>query len=187
MAQTISIWPVEALSRRFLCPYGKSPSFFELFITFLAVDCSRLLLYFAWSSTFWDQPFLLETLVHLVGKWFLERASLVSQMVKNLPAMQETWIWSLGWEDPLEKGMDTHSSILAWRIPWTGEAGGLQFMGSQRVGHVWVAKTNSENSEFNYPHSVYLFAYSQFTYVSGISDLPIMQVCPLSATSPPCV
>ena len=93
MAQALSIWPVEALSRRFLCPYGKSPSFFELFITFLAVDCSRLLLYFAWSSTFWDQPFLLETLVHLVGKWFLERASLVSQMVKNLPAMWEIWVW----------------------------------------------------------------------------------------------
>ena len=90
MAQTISVWPVEAFSRRFLCPYGKSPSFFGLFITFLAEDV--LGFYFAWSSTFWDQPFLLETLVHLVGKWFLERASLVAQMVKNLPAMQETWI-----------------------------------------------------------------------------------------------
>ena len=55
----------------------------------------------------------------------------VAQMVKNLPAMQETWIWSLGWEDPLEKGMATHSSILAWRIPWTEEPGGLQSMGSQ--------------------------------------------------------
>ena len=70
----------------------------------------------------------------------------------------ETWIWSLGWEDPLEKGMATHSNILAWRIPWTGEPDGLQFMGSQRVGHVWVAKTNSENSEFHFPHSIYLFA-----------------------------
>ena len=58
-------------------------------------------------------------------------ASLVAQMVKNLPAMQETWIWSLGWEDPLEKGMATHSSILAWRIPWTEEAGRLQSMGPQ--------------------------------------------------------
>ena len=47
-------------------------------------------------------------------------------MVKNLPAMQETWVQSLGQEDPLEKGMATHSSILAWRIPWTGELGGLQ-------------------------------------------------------------
>ena len=54
-------------------------------------------------------------------------------MVKNLSAMQETQVQSLGWEDPLEKGMTTHSSILAWRIPWTEEPGGLQFMGSQRV------------------------------------------------------
>ena len=62
-------------------------------------------------------------------------ASLVAQMVKNLPAMQETWLPSLGWEDPLEKGMATHSSILAWRIPWTEEPDGLQSMGSQRVRH----------------------------------------------------
>ena len=50
----------------------------------------------------------------------------MAQMVKNLPAMQETWVRFLGWEDPLEKGMATYSSILAWRIPWTEEAGGLQ-------------------------------------------------------------
>ena len=55
-------------------------------------------------------------------------------MVKNLPAMRETCVRSLGWEDPLEKGMATHSSILAWRIPWTGKPGSLQSMGSQRVG-----------------------------------------------------
>ena len=53
-------------------------------------------------------------------------ASLVAQIVKNLPALWETWVCSLGWEDPLEKGMATHSSILVWRIPWTEEAGGLQ-------------------------------------------------------------
>ena len=62
-------------------------------------------------------------------------ASLVAQMVKNLPAMQETRVQSLGWEDPLEKGMATHSNVLAWRIPWTEEPGGLQSMESQRVGH----------------------------------------------------
>ena len=56
-------------------------------------------------------------------------------MVKNPPAMQETWVQSLGWEDPLEKEMATHSSILAWRIPWAEEPGGLQSKGSQRVGH----------------------------------------------------
>ena len=55
----------------------------------------------------------------------------------NPPAMQETWVWSLGWEDPQEKGKATHSSILAWRIPWT-----IQSMGMQRVGHDWVAFTS---------------------------------------------
>ena len=62
-------------------------------------------------------------------------ASLVVQTVKNLPAMHEIWVQSLGWNNPLEKGMATHSSILAWRIPWTEEPGGLQSMGSQTVGH----------------------------------------------------
>ena len=57
------------------------------------------------------------------------------QMVKNLPAMQGTWVWSLGWEDPLEKGMATHSSILAWRIPQTEEPGRLPSMVLQRVVH----------------------------------------------------
>ena len=56
-------------------------------------------------------------------------------MIKSLPAMQETWVQFLGQEDLLEKGMATHSSILVWRIPWTEEPGGLQSMGSQRVGH----------------------------------------------------
>ena len=59
----------------------------------------------------------------------------VAQRLKRLPAMQGTWVRSLGWEDPLEKEMATHSSILAWRIPWMEEPGGLQFMGLQRVGH----------------------------------------------------
>ena len=60
---------------------------------------------------------------------------MVVQMVKNLPAMQETQDLSLGQDNALEKGMATHCSILAWRIPWTGEPGGLQSMGLQRVGH----------------------------------------------------
>ena len=63
------------------------------------------------------------------------RASPVAEMVKNLPAMQETWIRSLGWEDTLGKGMTTHSSILAQRISWTEEPGGLQSIGSPRVKH----------------------------------------------------
>ena len=70
-----------------------------------------------------------------------ERASLVAQTVKNQPTIQKTGVWFLGWEDPLEKGMATHSSILALRIPWTEEPGGLQAMGLQRVGHDWATIT----------------------------------------------
>ena len=75
-----------------------------------------------------------------VGKWSLQtvKASLVAQLVKNLPTVRETWVRSLGWEDPLEKGMASHSSIPAWEIPWPEEPGGLQFMESQRVGHDWA-------------------------------------------------
>ena len=59
----------------------------------------------------------------------------MAQRLKRLPAMRETWVQSLGWEDPLEKEMATHSSILAWKISWTEEPGGLQSTGLQRVGH----------------------------------------------------
>ena len=67
----------------------------------------------------------------------------MAEWVKNLPAMQEikgSQVQSLGWEDPLQEGMATHSSILAWRIPWTEEPGGLRSMGSQRIGHKSVTK-----------------------------------------------
>ena len=59
------------------------------------------------------------------------RSSLIAQSMKNMPAMLETWVGFLGWKDPLEKEMATHSSIFAWRIPWTEEPGGLQSTGSQ--------------------------------------------------------
>ena len=62
----------------------------------------------------------------------------MAQTVNCLPTMWETQVWYLGWEDPLEKEMVTHFSILAWRIPWTEECGRLQSMGSQRVGHNWA-------------------------------------------------
>ena len=65
----------------------------------------------------------------------------MTQTVKNLPAMWETWVWSPGWEDPLEKEMSTHSGIFAWKIPGTEEPGGLQSMGSHRVGHDQVTNT----------------------------------------------
>ena len=73
-------------------------------------------------------------------------------MVKNLPAKKETWVQPLDWEDPLEKEMAIHSSILAWRIPWTEEPGGLQSIGSQRVGHDLVTK-QQEIVEYSKPGS----------------------------------
>ena len=84
----------------------------------------------------------------------IHRPHLVAQMVKNPPAMQETQVQSLGWENPLEKGMAIHSSILAWRIPWTEESGRLQSMGSQRVRHDWATNT------FTLPHYAWLLFLS---------------------------
>ena len=75
-------------------------------------------------------------------------ASLLAQMVKNLPAMQDTGVQSLGREDPLEKEVATHSSILAWRIPRKEEPGRLQSMGSQRVGHYWAIHTHTQFMSF---------------------------------------
>ena len=75
------------------------------------------------------------SLIHSPSSW---GTSLVAQTVKHLPAMQETWVQSLGQEDPLEEEMATHSSVLAWKIPWMEEPGRLQSMGSQRVGHDWA-------------------------------------------------
>ena len=87
------------------------------------------------------QEVFLSTSPHLYPWW----ASLVAQMVKNPPPMQETWVQSLGQEDPLEKGRTTHSSILAWRIPKTEEPGELQSMRLQRVRHNWVTKLASRD------------------------------------------
>ena len=80
--------------------------------------------------------------LYFVISMFISGTSLVAQMVRNLPAMQETWVQSLGWEDPLERRMATPSSILTWRITWTEEPGGLQSMGLQRVEHDWATNTH---------------------------------------------
>ena len=81
----------------------------------------------------------LSSILYLMSKPLMystiEMASLVAQRLKRLPPMRETRLRSLGRKDPLEKEMATHSTILAWRIPWTEESGGLQSTGSQRVGH----------------------------------------------------
>ena len=90
--------------------------------------------------------------------------SLVVQTVKNLPAMQETWIWSLDREDPMEKGMATHFSILAWRIPWSEEPGGLQSKGSQRVKQDWMTNTFTFWLEHNSSQQKTVFQ----TYLSQI-------------------
>ena len=76
-------------------------------------------------------------------------------MVKNLSAVQETWVWSLGQEEPLEKGMVMHSSILVWRIPWTEEISGLQSMGSQRVRYYWATNTFTLHLSFLFDFPTY--------------------------------
>ena len=77
--------------------------------------------------------------------------TLVAHMVKRLPAMRETWVLSLGQEDPLEKEMTTHSSTLAWKVPWTEEPGRLQSTGSQRVGYDWANSLLSCSCSFFVP------------------------------------
>ena len=93
--------------------------------------------------------------------------SLMTQTVKNPPTMQETWVWSLGWEDPLEKAMAPHSSTLAWKIPWTEDLGRLQSMGLQRVGHDWAASLSQwwHNAKLFPYKSVYLQTHSIFHLV----------------------
>ena len=84
-----------------------------------------------WEFAIWHRELKSGALVWTSGSHCVCWASLVAQSVKNLPAVQENWVRSLGWEDPLDKEMATHSSILAWKISWTEEPGGLQSMGSQ--------------------------------------------------------
>ena len=81
-------------------------------------------------------------------------SSLLAQMVKNLPAMQETWVRSLDWEEPLEKGTASHSSTPAWEIPWTGDPGRLPSMGSHRVGYDRAANS------IPHPESLYTQRHS---------------------------
>ena len=92
------------------------------------------------------------------------KASLVTQLVKNLPAMQETWIQFLGGENPLEKGMAIHSSILAWEIPWIEEPGGLQSMGLQRVRHDWMSNIHTHIPRYSLYIRIY-FYHEQYCLV----------------------
>ena len=96
------------------------------------------------TPVFWPEEF--HQLYSLWGCKELDMTewlSLTSQMVRNLPAMQKIWVQSLCQKDPPRKGMATHSSILAWRMPWTEETGGLQFLGPHRIRHNWVTHTHT--------------------------------------------
>ena len=104
-------------------------------------------------------------LVALCGP--IPSASLVTQMVMNPPTMQETWVGSLGWKDPLEKGMATHSSTLAWRISWTEEPGRLQSMELQRVGHDWV-KNSMTLQEFYLGDTALKSCLQKLSLVAGL-------------------
>ena len=87
---------------------------------------------------------------------------LVAQMIKNLLAVQEAQVLTLGQEEPLEKGTATHSSILAWRIPWTEEPGGLQSRGSQRVGHDWATNTFTFLTSVNWECLYVVYSFKDY-------------------------
>ena len=92
-------------------------------------------------------------------------------MVKNLAAVQEIWVQSLGWEDPLEKEMATHSSIFAWIIPWIGEPGKLQSMGLQRVRHDWMTNTLTKGWGGKYIHYIFFIHSSADGHLGGFHTL----------------
>ena len=132
-----------------------------------------------WVYHGWGSGFALTWLLHVYHPL---GDSLVAQMVKDLPAMQETLVWSLGWEDPLEKKMATHSSILAWIIPWTEEPGGLQSMRSKRVKHDWATNSLTYPLEFFSKHSLSIVLFflssiekyrSTYKSHSGTREIPL--------------
>ena len=98
----------------------------------------NFLRFLLWPICYLEMWFFISTYFGIFQLFFFYWASLVAQMVKNLPPVQEIQVWPLHQENPLEKGMATLFSILAWKIPWTEEPSGLQFMESQRIGHDWV-------------------------------------------------
>ena len=118
--------------------------------------------------------------VHWMSIW----ASLVVQRVKHLLALRETWVGSLGWADPLEKAMATHSSTLAWRIPWTEKPGRLQSMGSQRVGHDWatslhfmsIESVTLSNRLFLCCHPILLLLPSVFPSIRVFSNESVLHI-----------
>ena len=178
-----------------LWPLCKVCSHFEVQIFCILLFC---LLHLPETELCWNllccwvfllQPIVLDTFTfHIVRIYyhvqklayniFLEGASLVAQLVKNPPEMWETWVCSLDWDDPLEEGMATHSSILAWRIPWAEESGGLQSMESHRVGHDWVTKHSTAQ------HLLRELTLSSYKYVFRFSS--VAQSCPTLCDSMDC-
>ena len=116
----------------FWCPFFW-PSHGNLENTLFSNSWSKLWMFKKWlqKAEFFTFSIIVPNDEHFGASW-------VAQTVKSLPAMRETWVRSLGWEDPLEEGMTTHASILAQRIPWTEEPGRVQFTGSQRIRHDWA-------------------------------------------------
>ena len=121
----------------------------------------------AWSLSHWTTREV--PVAFLMMAILTNGASLVARMVKNLPTIWETWIQSLGQEDPLEKGMATNSSILAWRIPWTEGPGGPQSIGSQRAGLSWSDLAHKKAGSLLTLMDVKLFCSVQFSSVQSLS------------------
>ena len=128
------------------CPFVLAPFVQEILFHYIAfAPLSKINQQYACGSVCWTSP--------------------GAQVVKNVPAMQETWVWSLGQEDPLGKGMATHSSIIAWEIPWTEEPGGLQSIVLHRVTHEWSSLART------HPHcwALYSVPLICFSILSAIS------------------
>ena len=137
MAQTVKKWS-EVKWKSLSCVWLCDPTDY----TVHGILQARILEWVAFPfSRGFSQPRDRTQVSCIAGGFFTSWATREVQTVKNLPTVPEPRAQSLGWEDPLEKGLATHSRILAWRIPWTEEPGGLQSMGSQRVGNDWATKT----------------------------------------------
>ena len=117
----------------FLVPSSRSPL---VTTSFFSVSVSLFLFCYMYLFVLSFRFFRVSDSIEYLSFLLVLKSSLVAQMVKHLPTMRETQVRSLGWEDPLEKEMATHSSTLAWKIPWMEECCRLQSMGSQRVGHI---------------------------------------------------
>ena len=126
-------------------------SWFQDYLTLVIRQVIILMFFFSQTIGVLEMFLKVWSINSFVFNWsIIDLGFLVAQMLKNLPAMQETLIWSMGWEDPLEKGMASHSSIPAWRIPWTQEPGRLPSMRSQRIRHDWVTNTHTHVVDLHY-------------------------------------